>query len=109
MADDWINIALRFAVYMDLAATFGVALFGVYALSLDSRSPPIAQRYARVVAAGAILGVVLSACSMAVLARAMSGAERYGELTSHIFEMIISETPVGAAWTVRLAALAAWE
>ncbi|HEP9100188.1 TPA: copper homeostasis membrane protein CopD [Pseudomonas aeruginosa] len=107
MADDWINIALRFAVYMDLAATFGVALFGVYALRLDGRSPPIAQRYARAVAAGAILGIVLSACSMAVLAKAMSGAESYGELTSHIFEMVISETPVGVAWTIRLVALAA--
>jgi len=107
MADEWINIALRFAVYMDLGTTFGVSLFGVYALRLDSRSPPIAQRYARVVAAGALVGIMLSIGAMAVLAKAMSGADSYGELNSNTFEMIISETAVGIAWSVRLLALAA--
>ena len=75
--------------------------------SSGQSSPPIAQRYARVVAAGALVGIMLSIGAMAVLAKAMSGADSYGELNSNTFEMIISETAVGIAWSVRLLALAA--
>lgn len=107
MTDDWLNIALRFAVYMDLGATFGVSLFGVYALRLDSRSSLVAQRFARAAFAGALVGIALSLGAMAVLAKAMSGAATYGELNSNVFEMIISETAVGIAWSVRLLALVA--
>jgi putative copper resistance protein D len=107
MTDDWLNIALRFAVYMDLGATFGVSLFGVYALRLDSRSSLVAQRFARAAVAGALVGIALSLGAMAVLAKAMSGAATYGELNSNVFEMIISETAVGIAWSVRLLALVA--
>lgn len=36
MAEDWFTIVLRLALYLDMAAAFGVAMFGVYALSMTS-------------------------------------------------------------------------
>lgn len=44
MADDWLNIALRFGLYLDLTILFGVSLFGVQALRPDHRATAIARR-----------------------------------------------------------------
>ena len=43
MADDWLNIALRFALYVDLTILFGVSLFGAYALRPDHRSSAMVE------------------------------------------------------------------
>lgn len=104
MADDWLNIALRFALYLDTATLFGVAMFGCYALRRQERSSPIARRYVVLVGSGSVLGLALSLCSLTVTAKAMSGAQSYGELSSHIFSMILTGTHVGIAWTVRISA-----
>ena len=39
MAEDWFTIVLRLALYLDMAAAFGVAVFGVYALGHDEPWP----------------------------------------------------------------------
>lgn len=107
MPDDWLNIALRFALYLDLMILFGMSLFGIYALQPDERSSGLARQYAAVVAASAIVGVVLSLLSMLVMAKTMTGVSDYSELTGHVFGMILTATAVGFAWMVRIAALAA--
>ena len=43
---------------------------------------------------------------MTVLAKAMSGAQTYAELSTHIFEMLITGTHMGLAWCIRILALA---
>ena len=43
MAGDWLTIVLRLALYLDLAAAFGVAMFGLYALGNDERSSTISN------------------------------------------------------------------
>ncbi|MCP1175843.1 copper homeostasis membrane protein CopD (plasmid) [Ralstonia solanacearum] len=106
MADDWLNIALRFGLYLDLTILFGVSLFGVQALRPDHRATAIARRYVRVLGVTAALGIVLSLWSFVVMAKAMTGATDYAELTSHVFGMMLTTTAVGLAWMVRLAALA---
>eukprot|EP00952_Eustigmatos_sp_NYUAD-ZCMA_P011159 45466-Eustigmatos_ZCMA.PRE.1 len=60
MADDWLNIALRFGLYLDLTILFGVSLFGVQALRPDHRASAIARRYVRAIGVTAALGIVLS-------------------------------------------------
>ncbi|CAM4223582.1 copper homeostasis membrane protein CopD [Bordetella muralis] len=105
MVDDWLNIALRVALYVDMAALFGVALFGVYALHTNERMSGIAQRYIVFGRVTAFVGMVLSLCLMAVMAKAMSGAQDYGELSAHVFEMILTGTHMGQAWSVRIVAL----
>ena len=106
MADDWLNIALRFGLYLDLTILFGVSLFGVQALRPDHRASAIARRYVRAIGVTAAVGIVLSLWSFVVMAKAMTGATDYAELTSHVFGMLLTSTAVGLAWMVRLAALA---
>jgi putative copper resistance protein D len=105
MAEDWFTIVLRLALYLDLAAAFGVAMFCVYALGHDERSLAIARRYRVFVGAFAVLGIGLSFIGMTVLAKAMSGAQSFGELSTHVFEMLITGTHMGIAWCVRILAL----
>lgn len=107
MAGDWFTIVLRLALYLDMATAFGVAMFGLYALRHDERSSLISQRYRVFVGAAAAIGIGLSICGMMVMAKAMSGAQSYGELSTHIFEMLITGTHMGIAWCIRILALVA--
>lgn len=107
MADDGLNVALRFALYLDLMLVFGVALFGLGALRPEERASAIARRYVRVVAVSVAVGIVLSLWSAVVMAKAMTGAAEYAELTGHVFGMILGATAFGLAWAVRMAALVA--
>ena len=106
MAEDWFTIVLRLALYLDMAAAFGVAMFGVYALGHDERSLAIGRCYRICVGAFSAFGIGLSVVSMTVLAKAMSGAQTYAELSTHIFEMLITGTHMGLAWCIRILALA---
>lgn len=75
MAGDWLTIVLRLALYLDLAAAFGVAMFGLYALGNDERSSTISRRYRVLIGASAAIGIALSMWGMTVMAKAMSGAQ----------------------------------
>lgn len=105
MADDWLNIASRFVLYVSMASAFGVALFGLYALHPLERTSLVAQRYQQLVGSLAALAIFVSLWSMAVVAKMMSGAPGYGELSTHIFETILTGTPLGQAWILRIVAL----
>lgn len=107
MPEDWLVVALRFALYLDLMVLFGVALFGIHAMRPDDRSSIVARRYIRIVGIAAVLGIGLSLASMAVMAKAMTEASTYAELTAHVFGMIMTGTLVGMAWTARMAVLLA--
>lgn len=102
---DWVTVAVRFALYFDLTLLFGLPLFGLYALRRDELSSRIASRYVSITGAVAAAGIVLSLANMAVMAKAMTGASEYSELQSHVFEMIVTGTDFGLAWSVRLIAL----
>ncbi|AEG71065.1 copper homeostasis membrane protein CopD [Ralstonia solanacearum] len=107
MPDNWLAVALRFALYLDLMVAFGVALFGLYAMRPDERSSVVARRYVYVIGLAAVLGIGLSLASMVVMAKAMTGATEYAELTAHVFGMIMTATSVGLAWTARIVVLLA--
>jgi putative copper resistance protein D len=107
MADDWINIALRFGQYIDLTALLGVAIFGVYALGLNQRAAPIVQRFSVAMVVAGCGGIALSVAAMAFMAKAMVGAESYSEMTAHMYSMVITGTSMGVAWIVRVVALVA--
>lgn len=107
MPEDWLVVVLRFALYLDLMAVFGVALFGVHAMREGDRRSSIARQYVRVIGGAAGLGIGLSLASMAVMAKAMTGASAYAELTAHVFSMIVTGTAVGLALVMRTVALLA--
>lgn len=101
---DSINIALRFALYLDLMLLFGLAAFGLYSLRGQERVSGAQLPFAPLLLATAVLGGLLSLAAMACMAWAMSGVSAWAELWPHI-EMMVVETDVGLAWTLRMAAL----
>ncbi|MEG0446930.1 MAG: copper homeostasis membrane protein CopD [Comamonas sp.] len=105
MTEDWLTIVLRLALYLDMAAAFGVALFGVYALGHDERSLAISRRYRIYVGVFAVMGLGLSIIGMTRLAKALSGAQNYSELSAPLVQMLVLDTPMGLAWCVRILAL----
>lgn len=111
MPDDWLVVALRFALYLDLMVLFGVALFcvnaGIHAMRSNDRNAVVARRYIQIIGLSAVLGIGLSLASMVVMAKAMTGASEYAELTTHVFGMIMTGTSVGLAWTARVVVLLA--
>ncbi|WP_434574519.1 copper homeostasis membrane protein CopD [Pseudomonas sp. Z3-6] len=101
---DSINIALRFALYLDLMLLFGLAAFGLYSLRGQERVSGAQLPFAPLLLATAVLGGLLSLAAMACMAWAMSGVSTWAELWPHI-EMMVVETDLGLAWMLRMAAL----
>ncbi|WPN55986.1 copper homeostasis membrane protein CopD [Pseudomonas sp. P9_31] len=101
---DSVGIALRFALYVDLMLLFGVALFGLYSLKGQERVSGAVLPFRSILAGTAVLGAVLSVATMVMMVSAMSGESDFAELRPHI-EMMVLETDVGLAWTVRIVAL----
>lgn len=105
MADDWLNIALRFGLYIGMSTLFGVSMFGVYAQRLSANFTSFGRRFTTFLLFVASADIILSLLSMVVTAKAMSGAETYGELTAHILGMVITGTDMGIAWIARMLGL----
>ena len=101
---DSINIALRFALYLDLMLLFGLAAFGLYSLRGQERVSDAQLPFAPLLLATAVLGGLLSLAAMACMAWAMSGVSEWTELWPHV-EMMVLETDVGWTWMLRMAAL----
>jgi putative copper resistance protein D len=101
---DSVSIALRFGLYVDLMLLFGLALFGLYSLKGQERISGAALPFRSMLVGTAVLGVLFSVASMVMMASAMSGESDFAELRPHI-DLMVFETDVGLAWTVRVVAL----
>ncbi|WP_150644478.1 copper homeostasis membrane protein CopD [Pseudomonas fluorescens] len=102
---DSINIALRFALYLDLMLLFGLAIFGLYSLRGKERVSGTVLNFESLLFSTVVVGVLLSLAAMLLLAKAMSGVSEFMELRQHIFEMVLTGTDVGLTWIVRIATL----
>ncbi|WP_415643539.1 copper homeostasis membrane protein CopD [Sphingomonas antarctica] len=100
---DALGVAIRFALYLDLMAAFGLAAFGVLSLRGSERGTALPLRPV-MVDAGA-LGIVLSVLGLLVMAAAMAGVPLTA-IDRGTVTMLVTETAAGAAWIVRMAALA---
>ena len=94
-----INILLRLALYVDLLLLFGLALFGLYSVDAVLRFRPMLRRMA-------LIGALLSVASLVLMTSAMSGETEFAALWPHL-QMMVLETDVGLAWTLRMIALIA--
>ncbi|MDD0972118.1 MULTISPECIES: copper homeostasis membrane protein CopD [Pseudomonas] len=92
-----INILLRLALYVDLLLLFGLALFGLYSADAVLRFRPMLRGMA-------LIGALLSVASLVLMTRAMSGETEFAALWPHL-QMMVLETDVGLAWTLRMIAL----
>ncbi|WP_085608244.1 MULTISPECIES: copper homeostasis membrane protein CopD [unclassified Pseudomonas] len=94
---DLINILLRLALYVDLLLLFGLALFGLYSVDAVLRFRPMLRGMA-------LIGALLSVAGLVLMTRAMSGETEFAALWPHL-QMMVLETDVGLAWTLRMIAL----
>lgn len=102
MEADWPLIAVRFALYMTLSGLFGLSAFSLYGLKAGERTGAIALR-PWLVGSG-LLGVLLSAIALALLAAAMAGAPAW-PIDREAIGMLLSGSATGAAWEARMVAL----
>ena len=103
MTLDALGVAIRVALYLDLMAAFGLAAFGVLSLRGEERRTVLPLR--SVIAGAGVIGIVLSVLGLLAMAAAMAGVPLTA-IDRGTVTMLVTETAVGAAWIVRMAALA---
>ena len=101
---DTLTIGIRFALYVNLMLLFGLPLFGLYALRGTGRLNGDVLPLRALTIWLAATGVVLSVLSIFVMTASMAGVALL-EVDRASVNMMISETPMGRAWAVRMAAL----
>ena len=106
---DWALIGVRFALYLTLAALFGLAAFSLYGLRTGERGDALALRPWLV--ASAALGLLFSAAWVVLMASSMAGTPAW-PIDREAVGALLAGSAIGAAWKLRmvmlvLAALAA--
>lgn len=97
---DTLGVAIRFALYLDLAAAFGVSFFALCAAGVREALPLRA-----ILIATGIIGIGLSVFGLAVIAAAMAGVP-VGQADAGTLSTILTGMPLGKAWAARIAGLA---
>lgn len=103
MDADWPMIAVRLALYGVLGGLFGLSAFGLYGLRAGERANALALR--RWLVTGAVLGLLLSAVALVLLAAAMMGTPPW-PIDREAVGMLLDQPRIGTAWKLRVAALA---
>lgn len=96
-------IVIRFALYADLMVLAGMVAFSLYALSSKERTSDLLVLIRPAIGLS-LTGLGLSGFGMAALVAAMTGSSVWG-LDGEVLREIISESAVGTAWIVRMAAM----
>lgn len=99
-----LNIGIRFALYATLMPLFGVPLFALYGLTNYERLQANGLPLRRLTLLLVTLALALSMLGIAILSASMAGTSLLGVDRATIGAMI-TETPVGHAWQIRVAAL----
>ena len=100
---EWVAIALRFGVYLDLMLLFGLAAYPLYSGGAEH---PAAGRGRLRSLALAMLGIVLGIASFVVMTASMAGVA-LAELDRETLAFVLQETGHGAAFMVQMLALLA--
>lgn len=101
---DAVGVAARFALYLDLAALFGLAAFGLYGLRGEQRRSGAALAFRPLLTGTALAGLLFSALGLATLAAGMAGLP-LASVDLATIKIVVTETSLGTAWIVRVAAL----
>ncbi len=96
-------IGVRFALNGVLGGLFGLSAFSLYGLRAGERTSALALRPWLV--ASAVLGLLLSAVALAMLAAAMMGTPPW-PVDRDAIGMLLDQPGIGTAWKLRVAALA---
>jgi len=99
---DWPLIVVRFALYVTLSGLFGLSAFSLYGLKAGERADALALR-PWLVGSG-LLGLLLSAIALALLAAAMAGTPPW-PIDREAIGMLLTGSATGTAWELRIVAL----
>ena len=99
---DWSLIGVRFALYLTLAALFGLSAFSLYGLRLRERGSALALR-PWLVASGT-LGLLFSAASVVMMASSMAGTPVW-PVDHEAVTALLTGSAIGAAWKLRMVML----
>lgn len=97
---DALTIGIRFALYADLMLLFGLPLFVLYTPLQDR----LLATTPKLLGALALLGLALSAFSIAVMTASMAGVGLADLMLADVEAMIV-DTSMGRAWLARVVAL----
>lgn len=95
-------IAVRFALYVVLSGLFGLSAFSLYGLGADERVDALELKPWLI--GSAVLGLLLSAVALALLAASMAGTPPW-PIDRDAIELLLSGSATGAAWEARMVAL----
>lgn len=99
-----LTVAVRFGLYLDLMALFGVAAFSIHALRGADADRGAVIPVRLIVASAAAVGLALSTFGLVAMAAAMSGvALKDVDRTS--IDAVLWGTAIGTTWLCRMAAL----
>lgn len=101
---DGLTIGIRFALYANLMLLFGLPLFGLYALKGAERLHSHVLPLRALLIWLALLATGLSVVSIIAMTASMAGVSLF-EVDRASVNAMISETPMGNAWQVRVTAL----
>lgn len=99
---DWMAVLVRLALYVDLMLVFGMPLFQLHALRKPERSSVLATKFSTLTVNAAVVGVILSAISMLLMVKTMSGATDFSSIGPHMVGIMLTDTPFGIAWCLRI-------
>lgn len=99
-----LNIGIRFALYANLMLLAGLPLFALYALRGAERFQANILPLRALVGWLSASGIALSLLSITAMTASMAGVELF-EVDAASVSMMIFETPMGNAWSVRMIAL----
>jgi putative copper resistance protein D len=99
---DWPLIAVRFGLYLTLAALFGLSAFGLYGLRRSERGHAFALR--GWLAASAALALILSACWLVLTASSMADVPPW-PIDRSAVDALMTSGAIAASWKVRMIVL----
>ena len=99
-----LNIGVRFALYANLMLLFGLPLYALYALKGAERLQTNILSLRVLTCWLSASGIALSLLSITAMTASMAGVQLF-EVDSALVSMMIFETPMGNAWSVRVMAL----
>jgi putative copper resistance protein D len=95
-------IVVRFALYLVLAALFGLSAFSLYGLKASERGNALALR--PWLGSSAVIGLLLSIVWMVLMASSMAGTPPW-PIDQEAIGGLLTGSAIGAAWKVRVVAL----
>lgn len=101
---DGLLVLSRFALYVGLMVAFGVPVFVLQVMGVNTWALPVVRRAMRVAGGATVVGLLASATALWAMAQAMSASSDPGAVWS-VVRTLLTQTTVGMTWDLRVVLL----